>query len=265
MNTSSRPPSDTGAPQVSSPANELPVPLPTCEADAFCGEEALVEGVLMSDGLTCVSVSGNNIVWPSGFSARFSDGSVELLDARGEVGPAKAIEFGRRAGTAWFARSIDRVASGSAAPPPTESTPTPTFTTQAISGAERDWRDDQGRPAPDQAIIRYAGPEHCDWQRATFMEIYWATLGLDIPSRMGAYVDDLGFILIDDVQPVPTAAPGVDATGESVIIDAVPPEAIDTGFSEDGVRLWVAPDGDLIWLQYEGRVEQWPVLLAGCM
>lgn len=80
---------------------------------------------------------------------------------------------------------------------------------QAAYGDEGDWGDDQGRPAPDRAIVRYAGPR--------------ATSSMPYPT-------------MPSTRASPRLASGC------------------------GSRR----DGDLIWLQHEERVEQWPMLLAGC-
>lgn len=174
-------------------------------------------------------------------------------------------------GTTPRGTAADGLQGGTAAPQPqtthgppqaepeataTASTASPTY------GDEGDWRDAEGLPPPPRAIVRLRGPEHCDWHLATLLEIDWRALGFDIPAPSGGYVDDLSSIPMDGRG---TAEPGVDATGESRDLDTVPDHAIDTGLTEDGARLWAAPDGRLIWLQYDDRVEQWPVLLAGCM
>lgn len=78
-----------GATAVSEPVDSSVVAVPTCED--FCGEDALAYGVLASDGEACVWFEGEepviaqNVVWPRGFAARFTEAGVELLSPNGEV------------------------------------------------------------------------------------------------------------------------------------------------------------------------------------
>ncbi|MGI9018701.1 MAG: hypothetical protein ACR2HR_16620 [Euzebya sp.] len=89
----------------------------------------------------------------------------------------------------------------------------------------------------------------------TFLEVEWDRLGIDIPAPPDAY--------IDNTESFPSSQ-NLEFSGPSAILDAVPDVAVDTGLTEDGVRLWVAQDGALIWFQHPDRVEQWPVLRSGC-
>lgn len=141
---------------------------------------------------------------------------------------------------------------------------TPTESSGATYGDEGGWTDATGDPAPPRAIVRVDGPEHCGWEEATFLEIEWGTLGLDVPQASGPYVDDLSEILMDVPPPQPTVAPPAEAAADSLTLERMPDEAIDTGYTDDGVRLWAAPDGSAIWLEFDDRVEQWPELLIGC-
>lgn len=153
-------------------------------------------------------------------------------------------------------------------PPPTpvpSPSRTPTGEDRATYGSEGDWRDQAGDAPPPRSIVRVAGPEHCGWAGATFLEVDWSALGLDVPAGGGGYVDDLGQILLDGPAPMASAQPPDTASAQSLTLEDVPAGAIDSGYSEDGVRLWAARDGAVIWLEFVDRVEQWPRLLVGCM
>ncbi|WP_108668591.1 hypothetical protein [Euzebya rosea] len=128
-------PATQGAAGTSSPeaASGSVLAIPTCEEDEFCGEEALVYGVLTFDGQGCVWISGGDpargrsVVWPHGFSARSAESGLELLGPDGEVvaregdilkmgGGHYQVDHSHCApgaeGAVWFARTvtvIDRI------------------------------------------------------------------------------------------------------------------------------------------------------------
>jgi hypothetical protein len=101
------------------------------------------------------------------------------------------------------------------------------------------WMDSDGSPAPTTAIVSYPGPEHCDWQQATFL---YLDNDLD-----GAYVRNPPKELLRAYFAEPWE-PDV----------ALPADAIDTGYSREGNHLWLSQDRTRAYVGTPASVELWP-------
>ena len=97
------------------------------------------------------------------------------------------------------------------------------------------WTDDSGAPVPTRTVHSYAGPEHCNWQSMTFLEL-----------RDGVYVRD----------PLPEVADFFDTPFRADT--ALPADAVATGYRRDGQRLWLSADGTQAFVGTRGSVESWP-------
>ncbi|MBB6625739.1 hypothetical protein H5V45_00265 [Nocardioides sp. KIGAM211] len=100
------------------------------------------------------------------------------------------------------------------------------------------WTDASGAPVDTRTITSYAGPEHCDWQDMTFLELGRATY---VRRPDMALARDVGFV-VEDWDPSTT----------------LPDDAHDTGFERDGERLWLAPDRSRAYVGGPDGVEMWP-------
>lgn len=99
------------------------------------------------------------------------------------------------------------------------------------------WTGRDGRPADTREIHSYVGPEHCEWQSMTFLEIGGRTYLREPLAELRAYVDH------------PYDAHAV-----------LPDDAVATGFSRDGQRLWLAADHTTAYVgSHVSDVEAWPV------
>jgi hypothetical protein len=99
----------------------------------------------------------------------------------------------------------------------------------------RIWSDAAGRPMPMTTIEAWRGPEHCDWQSMTFLHLGDAS-----------YVRD----------PLPELE---EYFAESYVQHAqLPRDAVDTGFSSDGERLWLSSDKRQAFVGTVDDVEAWP-------
>ncbi len=98
------------------------------------------------------------------------------------------------------------------------------------------WSDRNGSRVPTYEISSGPGPEHCDWQTATFLH-------LDGRTYIGNAPDSL----------VPEYVP--DTYARSV---PVPADATDTGYVRDGSHLWIAADRNAAYVGSEDSAERWP-------
>lgn len=126
------------------------------------------------------------------------------------------------------------------------------FANQAFRGLP--WQR-RGITVPADVAGVHTGPEHCGWQRAVFL-----TVGLPLGSgyrtshHQRSYVRDPEAVL-----------PQLRRFESGV---ALPPDARSTGYSLDGVELWLGPDQvRFAYLVGPGRtyVERWPAWTgSGC-
>ena len=104
------------------------------------------------------------------------------------------------------------------------------------------WEDASGRREPAATIRSFQGPEHCDWQDITF---------LDLGSGEEAvhYVRDSSQVLSPYLRTT-------FRTGATL-----PEDATDTGFRRSGQELWLVPGQEaayLVSVDDPGSVERWP-------
>lgn len=97
------------------------------------------------------------------------------------------------------------------------------------------WTDTTGQRVPTTTIESRTGPEHCDWQSMTFLDVADAV-----------YVRD----------PLPSLS---DYFAEPYQEHAyLPTDAIDTGYERDGEHLWLSADKQRAFVGTEDDVEVWP-------
>lgn len=116
-----------------------------------------------------------------------------------------------------------------------------------------------GEPVSTKQVESNAGPEHCGWQEAHFLGLSWPPgRTYDDPRRLRTYAKDPSGVL--DTAPRLRADYQADT--------ALPGDAVDTGYRNDGYALWYSPSaGDSrVFLVREGTVESWPEAgaLLGC-
>lgn len=112
-------------------------------------------------------------------------------------------------------------------------------TTAAPAQGASGWLGPDGGSIDASIIAQGPGPEHCDWDAATFLNISWAQLGYDDLPGHATYVDDVAAVIPDgDAQ--------MRFGGDSGTVEEVPADAIDTGITKGDQRLWVAPDGAVV-------------------
>jgi hypothetical protein len=97
------------------------------------------------------------------------------------------------------------------------------------------WTDSAGVPAPTTTIESWRGPEHCDWQSMTFLDLGKAVYVRDPQPDLAEYFAD-------------PYRPHTD----------LPSTAVDTGFQRDGQRLWLSQDKQLAFVGTSSDVEAWP-------
>lgn len=105
------------------------------------------------------------------------------------------------------------------------------------------WQDANGHAVPTTTLESWTGPEHCDWQSMTFLDLGTAT-----------YVRE----------PQPDLA---DYFAERYRARAtLPADAVDTGYQRDGDHLWLSPDKKRAFVGMRSDVEVWPrtVRPLGC-
>jgi hypothetical protein len=106
------------------------------------------------------------------------------------------------------------------------------------------WTDADGKIQPTTAVVGEAGPEHCEWQSATFLD-----LGGGIVAGGEQYLRDPEGVV-----------PGRLATSYGSHVD-LPSDARDTGFRRDGAALWVASDA--AYIVAANGTERWPRTVDG--
>ena len=104
------------------------------------------------------------------------------------------------------------------------------------------WENADGEQVPVSKVRSFQGPEHCDWQDITFLD-----LGTEADARQ--YVRDVHGDLAQFLQTTYAAAA------------ALPRTATDTGLHRDGRWLWLSAGHDAAYLVSRGDrgdVERWP-------
>ncbi|QIK66925.1 hypothetical protein G7072_11745 [Nocardioides sp. HDW12B] len=107
------------------------------------------------------------------------------------------------------------------------------------------WTDAEGTPVPTSRVQSSAGPEHCDWQDVTFLQVGDGRDG-------GQYLRDVDGELADS-----------ERTSYAAQVP-LPADATDTGWRLDGRELWLVPDGSAAYVVEAGRStgppvgERWP-------
>ncbi|MET0694962.1 MAG: hypothetical protein ABWY56_13595 [Propionibacteriaceae bacterium] len=104
------------------------------------------------------------------------------------------------------------------------------------------WTDTAGRRVPTARVVSGSGPEHCDWQAMTFLNLD----GGDLEGGQ-TYV----------AHPDPGLYPGYFDVAYAEAA-RLPGGVTDTGFSLDGRQLWLANDGSRAYVGSEQSVEVWP-------
>ena len=105
------------------------------------------------------------------------------------------------------------------------------------------WTDASGTPVTTGTVQSYSGPEHCDWQSMTFLDVRGAEYVRHPLSELAEYV----------ATPYRADVP-------------LPDGAVDTRYRRDGERLWLSADGGQAFVGMPGSVEVWPRLVKplGC-
>lgn len=98
------------------------------------------------------------------------------------------------------------------------------------------WHDADRNRVPTSVIMSSRGPEHCGWESATFLRVDGHGYISDPQGVLGGR----GFV-----------AP-FDADAE------LPSDAIDTGYQQQGRRLWLSNDRLIAFVVTADRVEAWP-------
>lgn len=104
------------------------------------------------------------------------------------------------------------------------------------------WHDESGARVPVTRVRSGPGPEHCDWQDITFLDL---GTGRDTRQFLRDVDGELADLLVTTFDP--------DAT--------LPRDARDTGLSREGRHLWLAADGTAAYLvdtDDPDHVERWP-------
>jgi hypothetical protein len=98
------------------------------------------------------------------------------------------------------------------------------------------WKDAAtGEPVPTTEVEAWRGPEHCDWQSMTFLQVRRALyVRAPVPELEGAF-----------------AEPYRPHT-------ALPADAVDTGFEREGEHLWLSADRGAAFVGSKEDVELWP-------
>lgn len=110
----------------------------------------------------------------------------------------------------------------------------------------------KGQAVNNDQVESSAGPEHCEWQAAHFLRLSWPPgRTYDDPRRQRMYIKDPGGVL--DFAPYLRA--GYDGSA------ALPADAIDTGYRNDGFALWYSPGAGetrVFLVGPDDTVESWP-------
>jgi hypothetical protein len=98
------------------------------------------------------------------------------------------------------------------------------------------WTDADGVPVPTTSVASWRGPEHCDWQQATVVELRRASYWRNPPAELRDLLD-----------------------GRYRASARLPADAEDTGYRREGQHLWLAADGSAAYVgTRRGDVEVWP-------
>jgi hypothetical protein len=108
------------------------------------------------------------------------------------------------------------------------------------------WQDEQGR-----TVESSAGPEHCDWESATFLYVEVDLDELGIPADRQQFLRDPEGVLSDSVE--------LEYDGDA----RLPRGAVDTGLRLDARELWAEPADDppgpdAVYVVEGDSVERWP-------
>jgi hypothetical protein len=107
------------------------------------------------------------------------------------------------------------------------------------------WTDASGAHVPVSKVTSWPGPEHCDWQDITFLEIG----SRETQPAEEEYLRDTHGELADFLN------------GSYDAHAALPEDATDTGWQHDGRELWLMPDKSaayLVRVDDTTDVERWP-------
>jgi len=98
------------------------------------------------------------------------------------------------------------------------------------------WTDRKGQQVPVAVLSSGPGPEHCDWDSATFLHL-----------KEDEYIRDPEGALYPEILDTPF---NPDTT--------LPDDATNTGYALDGQRLWLAADKSAAFIVIGNKVERWP-------
>lgn len=101
------------------------------------------------------------------------------------------------------------------------------------AGAPQVWTDRTGRRVPTTTVQSFPGPEHCNWQTVTFLEVGDREFLRDPDGELADFVEQPGY------------APDVP----------LPVGATDTGWVREGARLWLTSAA--AYVDVGGRTERW--------
>jgi len=158
-----------------------------------------------------------------------------VLEVRGVVKEAVVVHNGPAAegagGPGWYVESWAVC----------DNSELPRWYTDSIG--QQIWTDASGHPIPTGEIQSWRGPEHCDWQTMTFLELGKATYVREPLAELADYFAD------------PYRAHG-----------QLPQDAVATGYEHHGQKLWLSADQQLAYVGTAVDVETWPreVKPLGC-
>lgn len=106
------------------------------------------------------------------------------------------------------------------------------------------WLDAGGNRLPSSVVRTFSGPEHCDWEAATYLWLEDRTYIADPKGVLG----DIG------------AASEFDEDAD------LPTDATDTGYRRDGREIWLSNDSTVAYVTKDDDIEAWPMAtnLPGC-
>jgi hypothetical protein len=114
------------------------------------------------------------------------------------------------------------------------------------------WLDTDGNFVSTRIINSGPGPEHCDWQSATYLHL---AIPLGVPAQSG--VDSIQFIK----DPLKVMVDIYDGDTVNFLANTVlPGDAYFSGYTKNGIELWIS-DSELedgIYLVEGNHVEKWP-------
>lgn len=109
------------------------------------------------------------------------------------------------------------------------------------------WTDQHGRAVPTSEVVSFEGPQHCDWQDTTWLQLGVAS---DVDRTYDEYLsNDDGGELADYL------------TTTADDSSTLPDDAVDTGWRRDGRELWLGDDpraAYLVSVDDAKDVELWP-------